>query len=333
MFSKKEQNSCYFKKDLLSLFKGAGCNQTAPQSQKPMIDRFIAYIESERRLSALTVRNYKKDITAFAEWFNSRLALESFDATRVSAEDIRDWIIYRLDSAKLAPASMNRELSSLRSFFRYLRKVKQIEEDPFKSIGSLKTAKTLPQYVPESRIKPMLSDMREQSRSSDLREQRNGLIVSLLYGCGIRLAELLSIRLCDISTGAVKIHGKGDKERLVPLLKELEERIEVYVDTCRECGIDLQPQDLLIVGSTGKPLSRITVQRVVREQMALANIQGRKSPHVLRHTFATHLLGRGADMREIQELMGHSSLQTTQRYTHNSITQLQDIYDKAHPHK
>ena len=111
-----------------------------------MIDRFIAYIESERRLSPLTVRNYKKDIGIFVEWFNKRVAVESFDATKVSAEDIRDWIIYRLDTAKLSAQSMNRELSALRSFFRYLRKVKAIEEEPFKRIGSLKTAKT--QYFP-----------------------------------------------------------------------------------------------------------------------------------------------------------------------------------------
>lgn len=298
-----------------------------------MIDRFIAYIESERRLSALTVRNYKKDVVAFAEWFNCRLAVEQFDATKVSTEDIRDWMIYRLDTAKLTPASMNRELSSLRSFFRYLRKVKAIEEDLFKRIGSLKTPKTLPQYVPESRIAPLLSDLRELSRSSAFNEQRDGIILSLLYGCGIRLAELLSIRLCDITNGAVKIHGKGDKQRLVPLTNQLQERIEVYIDTCRTNGIDLQTEDKLIVGTTGKPLSRSTVQRVVKEYMAQAGCQCRKSPHVLRHTFATHLLGRGADMREIQELMGHSSLKSTQLYTHSTISQLQDIYDKAHPHK
>ena len=298
-----------------------------------MIDRFIAYIESERRLSSLTVRNYKKDVVAFAEWFNNRLAVEQFDATKVSTEDLRDWMIYRLDTAKLTPASMNRELSSLRSFFRYLRKVKAIEEDPFKRIGSLKTPKTLPQYVPESCITPLLSDMRELSRSSVFNEQRDGVIISLLYGCGIRLAELLSIRLCDITNGAVKIHGKGDKQRLVPLINQLQERIEVYIDTCRTNGIDLQAEDKLIVGTTGKPLSRSTVQRVVKEYMAQAGCQCRKSPHVLRHTFATHLLGRGADMREIQELMGHSSLKSTQLYTHSTISQLQDIYDKAHPHK
>lgn len=298
-----------------------------------MIERFIAYIEAERRLSALTVRNYRKDVTSFVEWFNNRVKLSEFDATRVDATDIRDWIIYRLDTAKLSAASMNRELSSLKSFFRYLRKIKAVTEDPFKSVRSLKTTKTLPQYVPESRMKPLLLEVREQSRSSEFREQRDGIIISLLYGCGIRLAELLAIRVGDIANGAVKIHGKGDKERLVPLLRELLERIEVYKDSCRQCGIELREDDLLIVGSTGKPLSRSTVQRVVAAQMDSVNIQGRKSPHVLRHTFATHLLGRGVDMREIQELMGHTSLKTTQHYTHNTIGQLQEIYDKAHPHK
>lgn len=155
----------------------------------------------------------------------------------------------------------------------------------------------------------------------------------MLYGCGIRLAELLDIKLGDITNGSVKIHGKGDKDRLVPLLPELVSRVEAYVECCRRCGIELTAADKLIVGTAGKPLSRSTVQRVVRQEMMAANVQGRKSPHILRHTFATHLLGKGADMREIQELMGHSSLSTTQHYTHNSIEQLQSVYDKAHPHK
>lgn len=298
-----------------------------------MINRFIEYIESGKRYSKLTVRNYKRDVLGFAEWFNDRIGLDKFDATKVSAEDIRDWIIYRLDTAELSAASMNRELSSIKSLFSYLRRIGVVEKDITKRISSLKTPKVLPQFVPQSRMDELLESTREQMYSQEFKQVRNSLIISLLYGCGIRLAELLDIKLGDITNGSVKIHGKGDKDRLVPLLPELVSRVEAYVECCRRCGIELTAADKLIVGTVGKPLSRSTVQRVVRQEMMAANVQGRKSPHILRHTFATHLLGKGADMREIQELMGHSSLSTTQHYTHNSIGQLLSVYDKAHPHK
>ena len=298
-----------------------------------MINRFIEYIESGKRYSELTVRNYKRDVLGFAEWFNDRIGLDKFDATKVSAEDIRDWIIYRLDTAELSAASMNRELSSIKSLFSYLRRIGVVEKDITKRISSLKTPKVLPQFVPQSRMDELLESTREQKYSQEFKQVRNSLIISMLYGCGIRLAELLDIKLGDITNGSVKIHGKGDKDRLVPLLPELVSRVEAYVECCRRCGIELTAADKLIVGTAGKPLSRSTVQRVVRQEMMAANVQGRKSPHILRHTFATHLLGKGADMREIQELMGHSSLSTTQYYTHNSIEQLQSVYDKAHPHK
>lgn len=298
-----------------------------------MINRFIEYIESGKRYSKLTVRNYKRDVLGFAEWFNDRIGLDKFDATKVSAEDIRDWIIYRLDTAELSAASMNRELSSIKSLFSYLRRIGVVEKDITKRISSLKTPKVLPQFVPQSRMDELLESTREQKYSQEFKQVRNSLIISLLYGCGIRLAELLDIKLGDITNGSVKIHGKGDKDRLVPLLPELVSRVEAYVECCRRCGIELTAADKLIVGTAGKPLSRSTVQRVVRQEMMAANVQGRKSPHILRHTFATHLLGKGADMREIQELMGHSSLSTTQHYTHNSIGQLLSVYEKAHPHK
>ena len=298
-----------------------------------MINRFIEYIESGKRYSELTVRNYKRDVLGFAEWFNDRIGLDKFDATKVSAEDIRDWIIYRLDTAELSAASMNRELSSIKSLFSYLRRIGVVEKDITKRISSLKTPKVLPQFVPQSRMDELLESTREQMYSQEFKQVRNSLIISMLYGCGIRLAELLDIKLGDITNGSVKIHGNGDKDRLVPLLPELVSRVEAYVECCRRCGIELTAADKLIVGTAGKPLSRSTVQRVVRQEMMAANVQGRKSPHILRHTFATHLLGKGADMREIQELMGHSSLSTTQHYTHNSIGQLLSVYDKAHPHK
>ena len=298
-----------------------------------MIERFIEYISSERRYSELTVRNYRRDIENFTSWFCQQRGLEAFDVTAVTAQDVSDWMIFRLDTAKLGASSMNRELSSIKSLFRFLRKKGVVQGDILKRIGSLKAPKVLPVFVPQSRMEEILEHTKEQSYERDFHSQRDSIIVSLLYGCGIRLAELLSIKVGDISGGAVKILGKGDKHRLVPLLPELMERIERYKSYCRECGIEFRSDSPLIVGNKGKPLSRSTVQRIVAQQMQQAGVQGRKSPHVLRHTFATDLLREGVDMRQIQELMGHSSLRSTQHYTHTSIAQLQEVYDKAHPHK
>ncbi len=302
-----------------------------------MIDDFIAYIAAERRYSPLTVRNYRHDVESFAAWCCERAGIpkENFDPAAVHLEDVHDWIIHRMDDDRIKPASMNRELSSLKSYFRYLRMHGEINRDVFKRISSLKTPHRLPAFVPETRMDKVLENLREQSSTDDFVEQRNALIVALLYSCGIRLAELCGIRTNDFTYGygSLKVRGKGDKERIIPVLPEVGRRIEDYIATGRSAGIIIDDVSALILSEKGKPLSRSSIRRIVDTELSRADVQGRRSPHVLRHTFATHLLNRDADMRDIQELMGHSSLKTTQNYTHNSIAKLQTVYAKAHPHK
>ncbi len=301
-----------------------------------MIDAFITYIQAEKRYSALTVRNYRHDIESFVSWCCSRADNpQEFDLTRVTAEDIREWIIHRMDEDKISAASMNRELSSLRSLFRYLRRENRITQDIFSRITTLRTPRKLPSFVPESRMEPLLDRLQACSTEGDFREQRNALIIALFYSCGIRLAELQGIRLGDFAADYTSLHirGKGDKHRLIPILPELASRVRTHIDRLREMGLATASDSPLIVSTNGKPLSRSTIQRVVESELKGAQVQGKRSPHVLRHTFATHLLNKEADMRDIQELMGHSSLRTTQCYTHNSIAQLQEVYEKAHPHK
>ena len=301
-----------------------------------MIDAFITYIQAEKRYSALTVRNYRHDIESFVSWCTSRADNpQEFDLTRVTAEDIREWIIHRMDEDKISAASMNRELSSLRSLFRYLRRENRITQDIFSRITTLRTPRKLPSFVPESRMESLLDRLQACSTEGDFREQRNALIIALFYSCGIRLAELQGIRLGDFAADYTSLHirGKGDKHRLIPILPELASRVRTHIDLLREMGLATASDSPLIVSTNGKPLSRSTIQRVVESELKGAQVQGKRSPHVLRHTFATHLLNKEADMRDIQELMGHSSLRTTQCYTHNSIAQLQEVYEKAHPHK
>lgn len=301
-----------------------------------MIDAFVTHIQTEKRYSALTVRNYRHDIESFVSWCTSRADNpQEFDLTRVTAEDIREWIIHRMDEDKISAASMNRELSSLRSLFRYLRRENRITQDIFSRITTLRTPRKLPSFVPESRMEPLLDRLQACSTEGDFREQRNALIIALFYSCGIRLAELQGIRLGDFAADYTSLHirGKGDKHRLIPILPELASRVRTHIDRLREMGLATASDSPLIVSTNGKPLSRSTIQRVVESELKGAQVQGKRSPHVLRHTFATHLLNKEADMRDIQELMGHSSLRTTQCYTHNSIAQLQEVYEKAHPHR
>ena len=301
-----------------------------------MIDAFITYIQAEKRYSALTVRNYRHDIESFVSWCKERADNpQEFDLTRVTAEDIREWIIHRMDEDKISAASMNRELSSLRSLFKYLRRENRVTQDIFRRITTLRTPRKLPSFVPETRMEPLLDHLQACSTEGDFREQRNALIIALFYSCGIRLAELQGIRLGDFTADYTSLHirGKGDKHRIIPILPEMASRVRAHIDRLHEMGLSTSSDAPLIVSTNGKPISRSTIQRVVESELKGAQVQGKRSPHVLRHTFATHLLNKEADMRDIQELMGHSSLRTTQCYTHNSIAQLQEVYEKAHPHK
>ena len=302
-----------------------------------MINAFVTHIQAEKRYSALTVRNYRHDIESFTAWCasNAEISTENFDPTTATAEDIREWIVYRMEHDKVSAASMNRELSSLRSFYKYLRRQGLVSQDIFKRITTLKTDKKLPSFVPETRMETLLDDIREESQSGEFVEARNALIISLFYSCGIRLAELQGIHFGDFSADmtTLLVRGKGDKHRQIPLLPELVERVEVYKNRLEELGFSTSIDSPLILSKLGKPISRTAIQKVVETKLKEANVQGKKSPHILRHTFATHLLNREADMRDIQELMGHSSLKTTQCYTHNSIAQLQEVYKRAHPHK
>lgn len=303
-----------------------------------MIDAFVTYIQTEKRYSALTVRNYRHDIESFVSWCASNAAKNSqeFNLTQVTAEDIREWITFRMESGELKPASMNRELSSLRSFYKYLRSKGHVTKDIFARIKPLRTAHRLPSFVPESRMDTLLDTLRAKSETDDFLAQRNALIITLFYSCGIRLAELQGIRLGDFSSDFSTLHvrGKGDKHRVIPIVSETATRVRAYIDMLQGVkGDNLSGDSPLIISSRGGALSRTSIQRIVEEELKGAKVQGKRSPHVLRHTFATHLLNRDADMRDIQELMGHSSLRTTQCYTHNSIAQLRDVYNRAHPHK
>ena len=294
-----------------------------------MLHEFIRYLEAERRYSPLTVRNYRRDIERFLAWRGDDDA--TFDPRSVSADDIREWILHRSEAAGVGAASMNRELSSLRSFFRWLHRTGRVEKEVMSRIPALRTPHRLPAFVPESRMTGIVGDC--ETESDDPLRERDSLIVLMLYACGLRLAELIGIDCDDFSDDyrTLRIRGKGDKERIVPVMEFVREKILRYLDLIRRQNICKSGEKALFLTLKGERVSRTAVYRIVQRELGRGGVQGKKSPHVLRHTFATHLLNGGADMREIQELLGHASLQATQVYTHNSIARLREVYAKAHP--
>lgn len=294
-----------------------------------MLTEFIRYLSAERRYSPLTVRNYKHDVEQFLAWLDCDES--RFDPRSVTTKQIREWIIFRTEEGKLSAGSMNREVASLRAFFRWLHRTGAVEKDIFRMISTLKTSRRLPAFVPESRMTTIVSECGPDSE--DFLTERNSLIILMFYACGLRLAELVGIDRSDFSADytSLRVRGKGDKQRMVPILEFLREKILHYLGLIERQNICISSEKALFLTHKGKRISRSVVYRTVQEELTRAGVQGKKSPHVLRHTFATHLLNGGADMREIQELLGHASLQATQVYTHNSIARLREIYAKAHP--
>ncbi len=222
---------------------------------------------------------------------------------------------------------------SVRSLFRWLRATGVVEKNPFLKIPMLRTPTRLPVWIPEKKMGEITARLVEECSSDDPVKRRNALIILLFYSCGIRLAELCGIDAGDISDDfrSLRVHGKGDKTRIVPLPETTSEILKRHTDEISASKIWKRAEKPLFLTEKGEAISRAAVYGVVREGLEAMGVQGKRSPHVLRHTFATHLLDNGADMREIQELLGHSSLAATQVYTHNSIARLKKVYKGAHP--
>ena len=298
-----------------------------------VLERFIDYLQTERRYSALTVRNYRHDVEQFIAWGESATSEGDFDLLEVRGADVREWMMFLSDKGTLGEASINRAVASIRSMYKYLRRTGVIERDIFAAVSTLRTAQRLPKYVEEGRMVEVVERLRADLRSDDWVFCRNALSILMLYACGLRLAELIAIDLQHFEDDylSLRVRGKGDKERMVPIVEALRREIKLYVERFSDPKICINRENALFLSKRGGRISRSDVQRSVARLLRECGVQGKVSPHVLRHTFATHLLNEGADLREIQELMGHSSLRATQVYTHNNIAQLQRAYLGAHP--
>lgn len=289
------------------------------------IEQFIHYLKFEKRFSPLTVTAYHKDLNQFLTF----LELPESDLLVVSHSEIRGWMVALMDQGNEAK-TINRKISSLRSFFKFLQRNEKITKNPMVQIRAPKIPKRLPVVITEQKMDQLLDG--GFNFSDDFSGLRDRLIIELLYGTGIRLAELVGLKEGDVDTyqNQLKVLGKRNKQRIIPVHVSLAKLIADY----QQKKISQGYQDVsgtLIVTDSGKNVYPKFIYRTVRTVLSAISTQDKRSPHILRHSFATSLLNRGADLNAIKELLGHSSLAATQVYTHNSVEKLKLIYKQAHP--
>ena len=292
-----------------------------------MVESFINYLEYEKRASAHTVLAYRKDLEQFAEFCET--AFEKEDISFAEHSEIRAWVIELVDS-KLSPTSINRKIATLRSFYKFLLRSGEISKDPTYKIKALKTPKRLPEFVQEEAIDKILEEI---NYPIDFEGQRDRMVMDFLYLTGVRLSELTQLQWKDIDLAQqqVKVFGKRKKERIIPIISRLQENIISYKKVFEETFPNTKESDYFIVTKEKEQAYPMMIYRIVRHYLDLFAQTTKRSPHLLRHTFATHLLNKGADLNAVKDLLGHANLAATQVYTHNSMEKLKAVYNQAHP--
>ncbi len=288
-------------------------------------ESFVNYLKYEKRNSSHTVTAYKKDLDQFVSFCTEMVG--EFDIKRVDSKLVRSWIVFLMEE-EYTPRSVSRKVSTVKAFYRFLMKNEIVENNPATNIPVPKIRKKLPNFVEENNLHHLLDD---GYFTNDFKGIRDKLIITLLYGTGIRLAELLNLkdRDFDIKGHLIKVLGKRQKERIIPYPRSINQLLQEYLEIRnREIG---NSQEMLLVTEKGKPVYEKLIYRVVNKYLELVTSLEKKSPHVLRHSYATHLLNKGADLNAVKELLGHSNLSATQIYTHTTFEKLHTIYKQAHP--
>lgn len=287
---------------------------------------FLNYLSYEKRYSPHTVKAYRTDLTQFLDYAAEQFeVIQPQDVTHVF---VRSWIVHLIEQG-LGNTSINRKISCLKAYFRYLKRTGIVTVNPMVKVISPKVGKRLPVFVEEKNMESLFDS---SLFSGDFDGQRDALVMELFYNTGIRLSELIHLKESDVDMrqNQIKVLGKRNKERIVPIAPRLSEIIQSYLALKKEQKFGIQTAEL-IVKSDGVKMYEKLVYRIVNRYLGFVTTMKKKSPHVLRHTFATHMLNKGADLGAIKEILGHSSLAATQLYTHNSIEQLKDVHRKAHP--
>jgi integrase/recombinase XerC len=292
------------------------------------IEEFTEYLKKERRSSKHTITAYAFDLNQFQSHLTE--VSDYPELLKADHHDIRSWIISIMDDHGYDPRSVNRKVSTLRSFYRYNIRLGHVELNPTAKVLSMKTSKKLPMFLEVSQMEQLLNDLKF---TDDFSGRRDRLIIELLYCTGMRRSELIGLIDMDIdfSQNQLKVLGKRNKERLIPFSRNLSEEIRFYMKERDELFSNLNSELGFLVNDKGEKVNEGFVYRKVNAYLRMVSTLKRRSPHVLRHTFATHMLNNGADLNSIKEILGHASLSATQVYTHNSIEKLNSIYKQAHP--
>ena len=291
-----------------------------------MIDAFLEYLSLEKKYSAHTITAYKNDLISFRDFLEIEYAQENL--LDVHYPQIRSWIVALVDT-KISNRTINRKVSSLKSFYKFLQKTKQIDSNPLSKHKALKTEKRIQVPFTSKEINAVINQI-EAEVDNDFVAVRNKLIVEIFYSTGIRRAELINIKERDVSLSdkTIKVLGKRNKERFVPLLGSVIQTLTNYLELKLEFSMGL---DQLFITEKGNKIYETLVYRIINSYFSKVSSKEKKSPHILRHSFATHLLNEGADLNSVKELLGHSSLASTQVYTENSLDVLKKVYNHAHP--
>jgi len=287
---------------------------------------FISYLQLEKKYSPHTIKAYKNDLETFSDFASKEF--DYLEIKTVHYSIIRTWIVSLVNTG-ISNKSINRKISSLRTYYKYLLKIGDIKVSPLVKHKALKTSKKLQIPFSEKEIENVLSLLKDEK---DFEGVRNKLIVELFYSTGMRRAELVNLKWTDVSFSnrTIKVLGKRNKERLIPLLPAVLETIKEYKGYSDNLETIKDPKHLFLT-LKGVKIYETLVYRVINTYFSTASEKVKKSPHILRHSFATHLLNEGADLKAVKELLGHSSLASTQVYTHNSIATLKKVYKNSHP--
>lgn len=286
---------------------------------------FLQYLKFEKRYSPHTLLAYQKDLSQFLTYLDEQFGIA--DAAGLTHFHVRSWLATMKDD-KQSARTINRKLSSLNSYYKYLQRLGRVEKNPVRQLHALKLPERLPSFLKEQETVNLLE---ETAFEEGFKGYTDRMICTLLYHTGMRRAELLQLKEQDVEWALkqIRVLGKGNKERLIPLGGQLLQEVRDYITEKRK--IDGHDSTYLLVLDTGKPLYAGYVYRTVKKYMSAITSLAKTSPHVLRHTFATHLLNNGANIQAIKDLLGHSSLAATQVYTHNNIEQLKEIHKSNHP--
>lgn len=285
---------------------------------------FLRYLEYEKRYSKNTVVSYDVDLSQFILFVESTQG--EFDAVKITDRVVRSWIA-ELSKEQLSSRSINRKLTALKAFFKYLKRLEIIEKSPVETLSRLKQSKELPVFMSQESMENLFSNIQFDEGLSGKRDR---VILGLFYATGIRLSELVNIKKCDIDfyNSTIKVLGKRNKERIIPIYTGILTEIKQYISIQEEQGLK---NDFLFLTEKGEKVYNKFVYRVVNKYLEQITTVNKKSPHVLRHSFATHLLNNGADLNAVKELLGHANLAATQIYTHNTFEKIKNVYKQAHP--